>query len=87
MFHIKADKEKDLKRPLPISNDEILGICERGGTYFEDLYVSKDLFINLLIIGPNGVFAFSGQKEARKEGNEIYVRLLQQSFGVNRRNL
>ncbi len=48
----------DPKRDLPLSTDDILSVCS-GGTFYEDIYVSSETFINLMVIGSNGVFIFS----------------------------
>lgn len=87
MFYSKTDKVKNPKKELPVSKEEILDICTRGGTYYEDLHVSEDLCIDLLVIGPNGVFVFSCLEDLDGRKNESYLCTIRQSLGVNRKNL
>ena len=87
MFYSKTDKVKNPKKELPVSKEEILDICTRGGTYYEDLHVSEDLCIDLLVIGPNGVFVFYCLEDLNGRKNENYLCTIRQSLGVNRKNL
>ena len=59
------NKNSDPKRELPVVTDDILDIC-MDGTYYENMYISKKTFINLIVIGSNGAFVFIGTDDDKE---------------------
>lgn len=77
-------KTIDPKRELPSSADDILDICT-GGVFYEGMYISKTVYINLMIIGSNGVFTFSAIDDEKTIHDK--TRQIQKYFSISHKAL
>lgn len=77
-------KTIDPKRELPFSADDILDICS-GGVFYEGMYISKTVYINLMVIGSNGVFTFSAIDDEKTIPDK--TRQIQKYFSISHRAL